>query len=296
LTRDINQANDPEVIRQLLHDAAGISGLYVRTAENVLDISGPNPTRDAVTGRFVSQSDKAEPGEPQTFSKTANIAGREMAFEASSALEVEQLIRQAHQVAEALQPESSNSSGDRHNEESEEMRIVRQSELELRFKRGEISAADYLRQSGAVDDYLESKGISVDALKETVQEKANTAFVQSWSEATEIFKNGVGADWPGGQNNLQLIGLKIAELGLVDATDKAGALATAYAEMKRTGLIFSPEHDEQKAVEDALKNASPQEIIQSWKESLLTQGKSIDEANDGFVRSFSKTSSGIFGR
>jgi hypothetical protein len=100
--------------------------------------------------------------------------------------------------------------------------------LELKFKRGEISASDYLLQSGAMEEYVER-----------LQERAGQAAVQSWAQATEAFKQGPGANWPGGDNNRERLGHKLAELGLTEATDKVDALTQAWRAMQ---------------AEDALKN------------------------------------------
>jgi hypothetical protein len=82
--------------------------------------------------------------------------------------------------------------------------------------------------------------------------------------------DGSGVSWPGTQRNLEILGLTIQKLGLQDAEDKVAALCAAYAEMKRTGLIFE---GEKPAVSDTPKvtidtsNMTPQEILDKWKES-----------------------------
>jgi hypothetical protein len=95
-----------------------------------------------------------------------------------------------------------------------------------------------LERSGAVKEYLENQGIPIDDLREAVQEKSSTRFEQSWADATQEFLNGpYGADWPGGDQNLEIIGLKLQQLGLTDAEDKVGALAKAYADMKSNSQV-----------------------------------------------------------
>jgi hypothetical protein len=56
-------------------------------------------------------------------------------------------------------------------------------ELDLKFKRGEISTAEYLEQSGAIDSYLESQGIPLVDLQASVAEKQNQRIAQSWEQA-----------------------------------------------------------------------------------------------------------------
>jgi hypothetical protein len=111
-------------------------------------------------------------------------------------------------------------------------------ELDLKFKRGEISTAEYLEQSGAVAEYLEKQGVPLEDLRAAAQERAGARFEKSWADATTEFLNGpAGNDWPGGTKNLELIGLKLAALGLTEAEDKVAALAQAYAELKASGEL-----------------------------------------------------------
>jgi hypothetical protein len=78
-------------------------------------------------------------------------------------------------------------------EEAEAIRISNAAELELRFKRSEVSAAEYLEQSGAIEKHLEKQGISVDALKaQSAQMAASTAYVATWKEATSAFLRSPG--------------------------------------------------------------------------------------------------------
>ena len=88
-------------------------------------------------------------------------------------------------------------------------------ELELRFKRGEISAADYLEQSGAMADYLAKQGIPIEELRAVAEEKQGERIMQSWQEAAQAFlKSPEGRSWPGGQENLKKVGEIIEQQGL----------------------------------------------------------------------------------
>ena len=73
-------------------------------------------------------------------------------------------------------------------------------ELELKFKRGEIGADEFLARSGAIDRYLEDTGVPVEEMRQQ-------AFTQKWAKATESFfhfQNSVsprpnhpsGSGWP----------------------------------------------------------------------------------------------------
>jgi hypothetical protein len=103
-------------------------------------------------------------------------------------------------------------------------------ELEVKFKRGEISTNEYIEQSGAVRDYLERQGIAGDGT-DTV------TFTKSWEEATnEFLHSEAGASWPGGAQNLQTISKTVSELGLVDCPS-VESLASAYEVMRERKLI-----------------------------------------------------------
>ena len=180
------------------------------------------------------------------FSRTESIGGKEFLFEASSELELERIVNNAFKVAYAVQQTDDTSVvavdpaiAQAAAEKAATDRATALVELELKFKRGEISAADYIEQSGAVSEYLEKQGISVESLRESVDQTRSRSFEQSWAEATEIFKNSpAGQDWPGGQKNLEIIGMKLSSMNLVDAEDKVAALAQAYAAMKASGTLF----------------------------------------------------------
>lgn len=108
--------------------------------------------------------------------------------------------------------------------------------LELQWKRGEISTSKYLLESGAIDEYIAK-----------AEERAGEVEIQSWQSATETFKQGPGADWPGGDNNRIRLGKKLEELGLTDATDKVAAMTTAWNEMRKEDATQNMNAEIQKA-------------------------------------------------
>ena len=82
-----------------------------------------------------------------TVSRTVKIRGVDQQFSASSLLELEKEIGAALQAAAAdggTQPRGS----DGKFTSRREMDLVEKTELDLRFRRGEISAPEYLKQSG----------------------------------------------------------------------------------------------------------------------------------------------------
>jgi hypothetical protein len=185
------------------------------------------------------------------FERTENIGGRDFEFVADSQAELDQMIINAYRVAytvredapaSAVVPEVDPNVLAQQLADKEAADIARQAELELKFKRGELSASDYLEQSGAVAAYLEKQGVPLAELKASLEQNRGASFERSWADSTSDFlKSPAGADWPGGEKNKNLLGLKIAELGLVEASDKTAAIAQAWANMKSTGMFFQSE-------------------------------------------------------
>lgn len=116
-----------------------------------------------------------------------------------------------------------------------EQELLRKSELELKFKRGEIDTATYLAESGAIEQHLASQGIDMDVLRKAT-------VTPSWEKATTAFLNSpAGSDWPGGEANKLKMAQLIEENGLADAPDKTAAMAAVYGYMKANHLIVPNE-------------------------------------------------------
>lgn len=111
-------------------------------------------------------------------------------------------------------------------DESEALRVAAATELELKFKRGEVSAADYIAQSGVMDQYLASRGIDVKAHQ--AEQQTNQTYEQSWAQATAAFKQTEdGKTAPYGEGFVKVIGEKLIELGLEDSPS-VDSLQRAY--------------------------------------------------------------------
>jgi hypothetical protein len=278
LDEEINQATSQAEIQALIRNAAIEQGV-VRP-----DLYDPNVLNE------IPAAEKAAPATPaNSFTRAEVIGGREFTFTADTDLELANMIGQAYKVAEAVRPSETDERGSRFfKPEPTGISEETKADLLLRFQLGQLSAADYVEQSGEISAYLERKGISggLDAVQEVVAKK----YEQSWQDATgEFLKN---SDWPGGQRNLKVIGLTIQNLGLTDAEDKVGALTAAYNEMKRNGTIFTETPapaatvDPKETVDQWKKSqaatvdpkATPQEIVDQWKESQSAAGKNPDEA------------------
>ena len=191
---------------------------------------------------------KAAADAPQTFERTITIGGKNFTFQDESELGLERQVNNALTVAYNLrestemrnEPAVDAAAIAANEQKAADLRAAELADLETKFKRGDISTAEYLEKSGAVEDYLGKHGLSTKALKEVVEDREVTKEEQSWAQATEVFRNSAaGADWPGGAQNLQIIGMELtAHPELLDAEDKVAALAQAYQYMKEKNLVF----------------------------------------------------------
>lgn len=120
----------------------------------------------------------------------------------------------------------------------------------MKFKRGEISASDYIQQSGALTQALEAElGLPVSELAEVAQRISGEKFTQSWADAAEQFRAN-HPDWIDGEQNKDLLGNIIAENQWVDAEDKLAAMEAAYKYAVENDLLVSnPEVELYKNIE-----------------------------------------------
>src|SRR5690348_14187297 len=160
----------------------------------------------------------------KTFSRTETINGREFTFEADSEVDLQNQIVNAYRVAQGLvapaavdgavveTPEEAAARAAKEKADAE-AHAAKVAELQLKMQRGEISMGDYIEQSGAIDEYLSARGIPLEALKKSVETVASKEYEQSWADATTKFLETTGADWPGGQKNMNLLGMELVTLG-----------------------------------------------------------------------------------
>lgn len=230
----------------------------------------------------------------QVFSRDEVIGGQNYHFEASTEGELDRQVLNAYKVAfNTRQPEAQSAEvvDPAAQAKAAEAELLAKAELERKFKLGEISAADYIQQSGAVDAYLAAQGLSVDTLKAVVEDKKMAAVAQSWEAASEIFRAGVGADWPGGTKNRSLLGNQIAALGLTESEDKVAAMAQAWAAMKQSGAYF-PNGDEPAKVVDVLAEDAKAAAIKAAAADTERVAAELKAAAAAKVRSMS---SSLFG-
>ena len=152
--------------------------------------------------------------------------------------------------------------------------------LNIAFQSGAITAAQYLEKTGAIDQYLESHGVDMATLQQVSQEREGQAYEQSWADATKEFLNGVGSDWPGGQENMQALGQLLIDNPELAEGDKVEALTACFEHMKQNNMLVE-------SIESKISSVrSPQEL------RLLLQPPERQEQ----VRLMVDESSGLFGR
>ena len=181
-----------------------------------------------------------------SVTRTEVIGGKALEFVAESEQKLNEMVLNAYRVYYATvgtTPQAQETRVDAAKVEAEaraaaELEVARQTELQTKMQRGEISVSDYLKQSGAVADYLQDRGISIDTLKTAVEQSQSQALVQSWSQATEQFLQGPGAKWPGGDKNMAQMEMALATLGLSDQPS-VDSLVKAYEYLTQRDAIFA---------------------------------------------------------
>lgn len=242
ITKAISEAVNPADIRAAI--------LLEAEKQNATSqqLAADQATAEKAAADKLAAEQAAATAAPTTFSRTEVIGGKSFDFEAGSELELERLVTSAYKVAFSVQPDpTKEKTVDPAIAAAEAKRLAEEeaankAQLEVDFKLGNITAADYIERSGAMGAYLEKQGVSLDKLKAVVNEDQDKHFAKSWEDAGEQFKvSAVGKDWPGGEKNKEQLGLLIVSMGLIDATDKVGAMAQAWAKMKDRNMIFPNE-------------------------------------------------------
>jgi len=284
LQADIERATTPDEIRELLH----------RAIERSPELG---VTRNIVTGQFERASQPAAPdaaaaaakaaadaaaAAPRSFKQVVKISGQDFEFVGDSAENLQSHIDSAKSVHQAL---ADNASPARIARDAEQTTLDRV-EADMMLRRGEITTAEYLQKTHAIEDYLQSQGVDTARI-------AGEHFEKDWAEASAAFRQ--NSDWPGGQKNLALLGDKLAAMGL-DGTPSVESLEKAYAALKAAGTLFSGDVS-QAEVEAMTDKMTPQEIIEHWRQAQDVRNGDATGANETFISTFREgRSSGIFGR
>jgi len=190
---------------------------------------------------------------PKRVAKTVTVDGVKYIIEGATETELAQKETALYQklfvqpaITEQTQEESRSDGGQFVSAEATAAKAA----LELAFKRGDISASEYLQRSGAVAEYLANAGVPLEYLKASVAEKQNQKFQQSYQDATQTFI-ARHPEWQGGDRNRETLGRIILEQDLTNG-DPLKALEQAYEHARKNNmLVENPEvayHREMEAV------------------------------------------------
>ena len=150
-------------------------------------------TRDYYSPRVLLPVEGAT-ANPQKFAKSVSVNGRKHILEADNELalaEAEAALYRAA-IAEptaAAQPTTTAKAATEQPRDTSTGRFTAAQDAEAKaaldpkFQLGQMTASEYLEQSGAVGEYLQSQGIDPEALREVSGQR----FQQSWAQATEEF-------------------------------------------------------------------------------------------------------------
>jgi hypothetical protein len=199
-----------------------------------------------------------------SVSRTVTIAGRSQVFTAGTILDLERAIGVALQAAIADGRSTQPRGTDGKFVSRREMNPAEKVELDLRFRRGEINAADYLKQSGeletAFSTFAKDKlGVDLDQLA-TDQQTSDT-----WRTVTEQWlRSPEGSTWEGGDENLRRIMLMIEANGL-EYSPSVQTLNSVVNFMRQNHLLVPYEGATQNAINKA---QSVEEINSAARASL----------------------------
>jgi hypothetical protein len=251
LEEALKNASTADEMKSILAEAAVRQGLVTR------DFYDPSVL--LVNDRVVA---------PSKISRSITVDGQKLNFEGDDEASVEQAM--AVYMRTQMRPVETRPEVQVEIPRDERGRFTRADdpvarvELELKFKRGEVTVEEYLAESGAVDDYLKSQGVSIDELKSSVEQTRNEKTEKSWQQATREFLNSPeGSDWPGGQENLKIAGRLLEENGLVDSPT-AENLVAVYRCMKENGMVVeNPEITRANKISEAKTYSEIQEALGS---------------------------------
>ncbi len=300
VAKRFDAAVSSEDIRRIIEEEAVKQHIVIPGKTQVAPAAA---TPAAKTERPVIAPEKDKSKESDDFV----IGGKSYHFEGDSPADISRQVKAAltaHENATKPAPAPSK-------DEAAEVKVKEQEALTLQldFAAGRISIDEYVLKSGAVEKYLESKGVKTEDLKDIVDEKKSDKFVEAWESATAEFLKLEGNDWPGGINNQKVMGYKLAELGLSDSPS-VESFQKAYDAMKAEGLVFTVQAPEKVAPVPTVKkkatssstfgvggsvgrdqkaqgtqptvpaitaDMSPRDIMEAYKAAALSQGIHPDE-------------------
>jgi hypothetical protein len=247
LEEQIHDATNVEQLKAILREQALAQHLYV-----------PDQLNSSVLH-------EVDPGTPRRFAKTVEIGGIKKTFEGDSELEVEreygaflkETFSQPVETTEQPRNERGQFTAEQGKiDEAQQLEALAKAELELKFKRGEMSTDDYLTASGAIERHLAEQGVDMEALRDASASKLR----QSWEEATQEFQQTEeGRRWVGGKSNFERLGKLLIEMGASEYPNVEN-LRRAAEYLRTNDLLES--NPELEAV-DKIQNANSAEEIRA---------------------------------
>lgn len=200
LAKAVASATSPEALRAAVQSEFD---KQVSAAVNKAQADAAAATQAAADKAAADAKVAVTTPEDTLISRTEVIGGKEIEFTGGSDAELDRAVLNAYKVYEAtrstepavtVDPAVAQAAAEKAAADQAAARV----ELELQFKRGDITAADFIERSGAVKEYLEKQGVPIEELRASVEQNRGQKEIQSWESATNEFLQGpVGADWPG---------------------------------------------------------------------------------------------------
>jgi hypothetical protein len=229
-------------LEEQIHDATNVEQMKAILRAEALRQNLIVP--DVINASVLHEVDVAA---PRRFAKTVEIGGVKQTIEGNSELEVEQKLGEfyrttfQHPVETTEQPR--NECGQFTAEqgkldEAAQLEALAKAELELKFKRGELSTDDYLTASGAIERHLADQGVDMEALRDASATKLRV----NWEAATAEFQQTEeGRRWPGGQENFKKLGNLLVEMGAADQPNSENIRRAAEWLRENGELAGNPE-------------------------------------------------------
>lgn len=263
LTADLEKATTVEEIRALCHGALERSGVVQRDPESGQFVSVSDAERREAAAKVVAETAKV-------FSKVERIGNEEFQFTAASQADLDLQISNALKVANAVHKSIPVA-------KTPQQTAYDRATLDVDFRTGKITSAQYLERSGAIDEYMAAKGIDINKI-------ANDQYTQSWAAATDYFRTQTeeGKLWKGGNKNLHIAAALIAKHGWTDEPSVEHLVQVAQ-EMRENGIMLDGDYsaEEVAAMTDKM---TPQEILEAWKESTGSNEIDATAANELFIQ------------
>jgi hypothetical protein len=183
------------------------------------------------TNRIVPADD---PDAPTVFKQTVNIGGKEMTFTGDSPESVLSQVTAASNAASAVATKPAEEAKPQPKPALTQEEITKYG---IEVQKGNVTALkEFVLKSGMLSDMLAAEGISVEDIKRVKAATVSNETAQSWTRATEDFLKVPGNDWPGGEQNNEIIGMVLGKLNLQPSVE---SIQKAYDYMKEHNLVVA---------------------------------------------------------